>query len=699
MTAPDKFREELDNPGFAAGSAAFWIGIAAPVAGFVDLIVSMLRLPLPDEYDSAAALFTPLAATTLGAAALFSAIWAVLVFIRRRGVEIQVIPLFGSIVLTLLSLEVLLLLLGVVLPTAMAQDLATRLLKFGVTGLISLLIIRGAWLLAKNGGDAIRTRRSPTLFALALPWVCALTLLLLWLTRLRLNAPLFSREGLEMIAMIGLASVAVLAYFYFVGHSRMGRLAALIPLLAILVAPLSGALRPAVASNSPSNGDSATAAQHPAVFLITIDSLRADTLSCYGATVVQTPNIDNVARDGVLFSTAISASSWTLPSVASFMTGVSPAVHGATAWQKRLPDDFKTLAESFKEAGYRTVAVGQNPVLDAARNIDQGFDEYHWISTETRHPGISLGRSLLGIFLEHELESTTEQITRTVLDRLGHAIDGPTFFWIHYYDPHMPYTPPKRFMDEASAATPFGLAFDEIERVRMGRFATKQPERDWIKSLYEGEVRYVDDEVGRLLGAMKGLGIYDEATIVISSDHGEEFWEHGGFEHGHTMHQELLRVPLIIKHPGVAASQVDAPVGTEGLTPTLLELAGLTWDAALMSSSSFAAYLNPELPAPPVGSVSSFGTLYFEKLEAVTGPQFKYIRSVDFGAEKLYDRTVDPLEHAPMSPAENPTAAEAARKILDGARTAGNAMAPVDTEDVVLDPGTEDSLRSLGYIN
>jgi hypothetical protein len=116
MTAPDKSREELDKPGFATGSAAFWIGIAALVAGFVDLIVSMLRLPLPDEYDRAATLFPPLAATTLGAAAVLAAIWAVLVFIRRRGIEIQVMPLFVSIVLTLLSFEVLLLLLGVVLP-------------------------------------------------------------------------------------------------------------------------------------------------------------------------------------------------------------------------------------------------------------------------------------------------------------------------------------------------------------------------------------------------------------------------------------------------------------------------------------------------------------------------------------------------------------------------------------------------------
>jgi arylsulfatase A-like enzyme len=578
--------------------------------------------------------------------------------------------------------------------------LATRLLKLGVTGLISLLIMRGAWLLGKDGCDAIRARRSPALFALALPWLCALTLLLLWLTRLRLNAPLISKEGLQLVAFIGVAGLVVLIFFYFLGHLRAGRAAALLPLCAVVLAPLIAGQRTALRPEDLHADSGGANKSHKAVFLITIDSLRADTLSCYGSSAVQTPQIDSVARDGVIFSTAISASSWTLPSVASFMTGVSPAVHGATAWQKRLPDDFKTLAEHFKEAGYRTVAVGQNPVLDAARNIDQGFDEYHWISTETRHPGISLGRSLLGIFVKHEPESTTEQITRMVLDRLGHATEGPTFFWVHYYDPHMPYTPPKRFMDEASAATPFGLSFDEIERVRMGRFGTKQPERDWIKSLYEGEVRFVDEEVGRLLGAMKGLGIYDEATIVISSDHGEEFWEHGGFEHGHSMYQELLRVPLIVKFPGaVAGAHVHAPIGTEALPPTLLELAGLPYDAAAMTSPSFAAYLNPELPAPPAGSVSSFGTLYFEKLEAVTAPDYKYIRAVDFESEKLYDRSADPLELSPLNLTDHAAAADVARQILNKAHGLDRAAGTPEKENVVMDAATEESLRSLGYID
>lgn len=699
MTTPDSLRDGFEKPSNTPALAVLWIGIAAPVAGLVDLIVSMIRLPLPDEYDTAAAIFAPLAATTLGAILVFAALWTLLVFVGRRGFKIPVMPLFISITIAILSIEVLLLLLGVLLPTELAQDIATRLLKLGAIGLISLALLRGSYLLGADVCKAIHARRSPALLLLAAPYLCALTLLLIWFTRLRLDTPLISREGLQMVALIGLADLLAVAFFFFLGHLPMGRAAAFFPLCAILLAPALATVLSVRAEGLPARTSEA-GGQDNVVFLITIDSLRADTLSCYGSTKVQTKNIDSLASDGVVFSTAISASSWTLPSVASIMTGVSPAVHGATAWQKRLPDDFKTLAEYFKDAGYHTVAVGQNPVLDAARNVSQGFDEYQWISTETRHPGVSLGRGILGLFHKHVLEPTTEQITRMAIARLGLAAQGPTFYWIHYYDPHMPYTPPARYMDEAGSGKSYGSEFDDIERVRMGRFATNQPERDWIKSLYEGEVRFVDDEIGRLLSAIKEMGLYERAAIVLSSDHGEEFWDHGGFEHGHSMHQELLRVPLIIKRSGPAsAGRVDATVGTEGLTPTILELAGLPCDAAAMTSTSFAAYLKSELPAPPARSVSSFGTLYFEKLEAVTAPEYKYIRSVDFTKEEFYDRTLDPLELHPLGAAENPAAVESARNLLDAARGLGKSTGTVDKKDVVMDAGTEDSLRSLGYID
>lgn len=675
-----------------------WIGIAAPVAGFVDLIISMIRMPLPDEYDVASSIFAPLAATTLFAAGLFLLVWALSVVISRLRSSTEV-PLLICLTVAILCLEVLLLLLGVLVPSELTADSATTLLKLGAGCFIALVLVRGSFLLGQDISRGFYTRRSPALVVLATPFLGASTLFLLWFTRLRLDAPLLSQQALKIVGLIGLAIVAVMIFFYFVGHRGIGRNAALLPLFAILIGPLVSGTG-ATKHSDPTDIPRGVETKNANVFLITIDSLRADTLSCYGATRVQTKSIDYIAEHGVVFNTAISASSWTLPAVSSFMTGVSPAVHGATAWQKRLPDDFKTLAEYFKEAGYHTMALGQNPVLDKARNLDQGFDTYDWISTENRHPGVSIGRRLLQLFHAHTVESTTEAITRMAIDRLDQIKQGPAFFWIHYYDPHMPYTPPAPFVDETTAKSPFGLAFDDIERVRMGRFATTQAERDWVKSLYEGEVRFVDDAIGRLVTSIKDMGLYEDAVIVVASDHGEEFWEHGGFEHGHSMHQEVLRVPLIIKQPGsVRPGRVDAAVGMEGLAPTILDLVDIAYDKASMTTPSFASYLDLDTPPTKSLPISSFGTLYFEKLEAVTGPQFKYIHSVEYDHQVLYDRMLDPLELHPIEVSENPEAAARARGFLDHARSKGNSMRAADQKDVVLDAGTEESLRSLGYID
>ncbi len=676
-----------------------WIAVLAPVAAFTDTIISMIRFPRPDEYDAAVAVFPPLAATTLAAILVLLAIWGLLAAAARAGLNVPVHSLLISISIALFSFMALALLAGVVLPTEMVQDSATGLFKLAVVGAVSLVMLRGGYLIGLDLERRLLQRRSPLLLVLALPYVTASLLLLVWVSRFRLDAALVSRDGLVIAAIAGGFVLLSLAFFYLAGHHRVGRAAALFPVFAVLLAPL---FAPLVAARfEPRDpGESTPGQTQKAVFLITIDSLRADVLSCYGAEQVQTQHIDRLAQDGMLFENAISASSWTLPSVASFMTGVSPLIHGATAWQARLPDRFKTLAEYFKEAGYRTVAIGQNPVLDPARNVNQGFDEYQWISAETRHPAVSIGKSILGAVLPRKAISFTEEITDGAIARLGIASEGPVFYWIHYFDPHLPYAPPAAYLSEAERANPMGMEFNEFERVRMGRFGGRQEERDWIRSLYEGEVRFVDDEFGRLMEAIKAQGLYEGATFIVSSDHGEEFWDHGGFEHGHTMHRELLRVPLIIKGPAVTSpGRVEAPVGTEALAPTILELAGLPYDAASMTSASFMAYLNPSSPPPTPGSVMSFGTLYFDELEAVTTPEFKYIQAVDFGTEKLYNRTVDPLELTPLNVEEHAAAAEGARQLLNQAHGVSGTTGTTEKESVEMDAATEESLRSLGYID
>lgn len=685
------------GPIHTMGLVGLWIAIVAPVAGVVDSIISMLRLPLSDEFDSLPSVFAPLAATTLLVALALAILWFLLAFLGQRVRTLPLWPLFASISIALLNFLVLALLAGAILPTKLEQDSAASLFKLGVAGVASLAMIRGSFQLGLDVLDRLHKRRSPVLAMLALPYLGILALALVWVSRFRLEST-FSKEGLPSIALVAILAFTATAFYYLAGHLRAARIAAFFPLLAILIAPMIAALisppPSGVVAPREGSGDAAKA-----VFLITIDTLRADVLSCYGSDRVDTKNLDGLAQDSVLFTSAISASSWTLPSVASFMTGVSPLVHGATAWKERLPDRFKTLAEYFSEAGYQTVAIGQNPVLSRERNLNQGFDEYDWIATEVRHPGISLGNSLVTLIRGREARSTTEDITDSAIARLELAKDGPVFFWIHYFDPHLPYTPPAAYLSEADRANPRGREFSALESVRMGRFGAKKEDQEWVRNLYEAEVRFVDEEVGRLLTAIKQMGLYDDATIVLSSDHGEEFWDHGGFEHGHTMYRELLNVPLMIKRPGpVAAGRVDAPVGTEALAPTLLELCGLPYDAASMTSTSFLAYLDGKATPPAPTSVTSFGTLYFGTLEAVTGPEFKFIHAVDADSAKLFDRALDPMELNPLSPTAHSAAVDNARQILNQAHGLGGTAATKESDTVVLDANTEESLRSLGYI-
>ena len=142
---------------------------------------------------------------------------------------------------------------------------------------------------------------------------------------------------------------------------------------------------------------------------------------------------------------------------------------------------------------------------------------------------------------------------------------------MHYYDPHQPLEPPLEYMGNAKAPAGMGRRFKDKINVRAGMLKLSAEQREWVRKLYDDEVRYVDENVGRLLGHLRETGQYDDALIIVASDHGEEFWEHDGFEHGHTLYNEVLRVPLMIKLPGgseqVSASTLAIVAGGSGRLP------------------------------------------------------------------------------------------------------------------------------------
>jgi len=304
----------------------------------------------------------------------------------------------------------------------------------------------------------------------------------------------------------------------------------------------------------------------PNVLFILIDALRADHLGCYGYDRDTSPIIDEIAESGVTFENARSQASWTKPSIPSIFTGLYPIGHGVFTGSTReedgrltsdtLRDEFVTLAEMFEGEGYTTGAFINNVQIRAALGFDQGFAVY---------------KEGLG---------NAGQITDEVVDWMKGLGSDPFFAYVHYLDPHWPYTPPAEFLEafpvEARGDLDFNASnWKTLEKsIKEKRFEPSNADLDAMQSLYDAEILFTDSQVGRLLAELEQIGRLENTVLVITSDHGEAFMDHGGIGHGTDLHRELLHVPLIVKVPGVRARRVDDPVELIDLMPTLAEVTG-----------------------------------------------------------------------------------------------------------------------------
>lgn len=289
------------------------------------------------------------------------------------------------------------------------------------------------------------------------------------------------------------------------------------------------------------------AAAGRSLLLVTLDTTRADRLGCYGAAGAQTPNLDALASRGLLFTDAVSPVPMTLPAHASLLTGFDPPGHGVRAnGEYVLSPDALTLTEILQDAGYRTAAFVSSFVLDSRFGLDQGFDTYDARLETTRQAAFA-----------PQTERSAGAVTRAAIEwlRPGGRRPGPFFLWVHYFDPHDPYEPPE----------PFRTRFRD------------RP--------YEGEIAYVDRELGGLLAALEAGGRLAETVVVVAADHGESLGEHDERYHSRTLYEGAVRVPLIVAlPPGTAGSEGGETVAgrVEGrvvslvdLFPTLLDLLGL----------------------------------------------------------------------------------------------------------------------------
>jgi arylsulfatase A-like enzyme len=304
----------------------------------------------------------------------------------------------------------------------------------------------------------------------------------------------------------------------------------------------------------------------PHVILVVVDTLRADALGCYGHEAAHTPALDAFAAESVQFTDAVSSSGWTLPSVGSLLTGVWPSLHKATgkvSLLRPISPDIPTAAELLVDEGYRTLGFANAAYLSPLLGLDRGFevfDHQHAYNQDVRRADQTVNDAIAALDKSDE--------------------DKPLFLLTHLFDSHLDYDP----LPEDLARATEGLSGPAPPLSLRGckELAQDEPPSEelqaWVRAVYDAEVAAIDRAFARLRAALEERGIWDDAVVILTSDHGEEFWEHGDFEHGHTLFNELIHVPLIVKAPRGAQVEprvVDAQVRVLDTLPTIFELCEL----------------------------------------------------------------------------------------------------------------------------
>jgi arylsulfatase A-like enzyme len=408
--------------------------------------------------------------------------------------------------------------------------------------------------------------------------------------------------------------------------------------------------------------------------LISIDTLRFDHLGAYGYGFPTSPNLDAFRRDAVLFSTAIAQAPSTLASHAAMLTSLLPPQHGASFKEgTALAPQVATLAELLRDRGVRTLSWNEGGQIAPESGLGRGFNHYH--STL-----VGPGTSSLG-----------NEVGHAVTWLHGH-LDRPFFLFLHTYQVHHPYTPDARHLaliepaayrgPLPAAATPLAV----LDRINLGNLRLAGADLRHIVATYDAQIRAMDDGFGELVAFLKQQGIYDSTAIVFTSDHGEEFGEHGRVGwHSHTLYDELLRVPLLVKYPGQAhaAALVTRQVRSIDIAPTVLALLGLAPAAGFQGSD-----LTPLAGgrAEPVRLAVS--NLDGGNVTAIRSPQWKLVGS------HLFDLAHDPGETHDVSARYAGIVA-----YLTARRQALLAAAPPRRgPQVALPRPSSQQLLSLGYV-
>ena len=402
----------------------------------------------------------------------------------------------------------------------------------------------------------------------------------------------------------------------------------------------------------------------PNIILITVDTLRADHLGCYGYRASSTPTIDALAGEGYLFTRAYAQVPLTLPSHYSILSGTLPVYHGVRDNSVGQPKGPPLISEVLHGKGYRTAAFVGSFILDSRFGLDRGFDYYYDDFDLPQRGGTDL--------------SHVERPAGEVMEKARHWLatgDAPFFAWVHLFDPHDPYSPPEPYKS---------------------RFAS---------SPYDGEISYVDHEIGALLNSLQENGLLDKTHIILTSDHGEGLGDHGEFTHGLFLYDSTIHVPLIVRlaNQRTVGRRIEEVVRSIDIAPTIFQLAGIQPPATIQGGSLaglLSAGANTKARGRLEGNRLAYSeTLYpmvqfgWSPLAAIQNSRYKFVESP---RPELYDQITDPGEKQNLCDQQSALASELRRTLQSQIAKYSASARPTGIR--VPDPETTQLLRSLGYV-
>jgi arylsulfatase A-like enzyme len=414
--------------------------------------------------------------------------------------------------------------------------------------------------------------------------------------------------------------------------------------------------------------------ENSGAILISIDTLRPDHLGCYGYQRETSPTVDAFAHDAVLFTEAIAQAPSTLPSHASMLSSLLPNHHGAYFSRRSpLPADVLSVAEVLSQEGFRTAAFNGGGQIAPVFGLDQGFEIY-----------------------DSQDEIKFREVVSKAIAWLETLEGQPFFLFLHTYEVHAPYQPEKEYLQlfnrDYRGSLPDTISVEFLEKVNSGEYSLTADDLGHVIDTYDAEIRSMDQGLQVLLSYLKETGLYDSTVIVFTSDHGEEFGEHGQVGwHSHTLYDELLKVPLIIKLPrrDLSAVKIRAQVRLLDVAPTLLEALNLEVPLVFQGSRLQPIIANPHPVALPAVSIKD--TKAPHRFASLRLRKWKLI------GNGIFNLTNDPGEHRDLS-AQEPELTGQLQDVLS-AILAQQPSLSSDPVDLGADSRLKQQLQALGYVD